>query len=327
MLAFAEIRRARGRFISIIGALALITFLVLTLSALSDGLFYGSTGAYRSSNANGYAFSSDAEGSLIRSRVPVTDVAKYQQIPGVTKASGVGVLLSSGTGPNGELDLAVFGIEPGGAGVPTTLTSGRLPEPGEDNAAAVDKTVVDKGAGIGSTIKVGYRAVTVVGVTQDSNYQLQPTIWTTVPTWRAMQSSVRPETRGLAPNYSAVALEFASGTTAASIPPVNGTAVLSTEEAAGNSGRQGTAFNVEFDHLHNVAGCRVGCRFVLRPHRARKARTLRGTQGTRNFHQAIGEHGDDPSARGISHWRHHRDRRVTNTWPSTSGAGTDAVPH
>ena len=68
MLAFAEIRRARGRFISIIGALALITFLVLTLSALSDGLFYGSTGAYRSSNANGYAFSSDAEGSLIRSR-------------------------------------------------------------------------------------------------------------------------------------------------------------------------------------------------------------------------------------------------------------------
>ena len=103
MLAFAEIRRARGRFISIIGALALITFLVVTLSALSDGLFYGSTGAYRSSNANGYAFSSDAEGSLIRSRVPVTDVAKYQQIPGVTKASGVGVLLSSGTGTNGEL--------------------------------------------------------------------------------------------------------------------------------------------------------------------------------------------------------------------------------
>ena len=65
--------------------------------------------------------------------------------------------------------------------MPTTLTSGRLPEPGEDNAAAVDKTVVDKGAGLGSTIKVGDRTVTVVGVTQDSNYQLQPTIWTTVP--------------------------------------------------------------------------------------------------------------------------------------------------
>ena len=232
MLAFAEIKRARGRFLSIIGALALITFLVLTLSALSDGLFYGSTGAYRSSNADGYAYSTDAEGSLIRSRVPVADAQKYGQIPGVTKASGLGVLLTSATGPNGELDLAVFGVEPGGAGIPTTLTQGRLPNPGEDSAAAVDKTVVDKGATIGSTIKVGDRSVTVVGVTQDSNYQLQPTIWTTIPTWRAMQASVRPETRGLPPNYSAIALEFSNGTTAASIPPVTGTSVLSTDEAA-----------------------------------------------------------------------------------------------
>ena len=75
MLALAEIRRSRGRFLTIIGALALITFLVLTLSALSDGLYYGSTGAYRSANANGYAFSSDAKGSLVRSRIPEKDVA------------------------------------------------------------------------------------------------------------------------------------------------------------------------------------------------------------------------------------------------------------
>lgn len=231
MLAFAEIRRARARFISIIGALALITFLVLTLSALSDGLFYGSTGAYRSSNANAYAFSSDAEGSLIRSRVPVADVAAYGQVPGVAKASGVGVLLSSGTGPNGELDLAIFGVEPGGAGVPTTLTQGRMPNPGENDAAAVDQTVVDKGASLGSTIRVGDRSVTVVGITKDSNYQLQPTIWTTLPTWRAMQASVRPETRGLPANVSAVALELTSGTTPASIAAVNGTSVLSTDEA------------------------------------------------------------------------------------------------
>ena len=88
MLAFAEIRRARGRFISIIGALALITFLVLTLSALSDGLFYGSTGAYRSSNANGYAFSSDAEGSLIRSRYPSLTSRSTSRFPESRKHPG-----------------------------------------------------------------------------------------------------------------------------------------------------------------------------------------------------------------------------------------------
>ena len=208
MLAFAEIRRTRGRFLSIIGALSLITFLVLTLTALSDGLFYGSTGAYRSSNAQAYAFSTDAEGSLIRSRVPVSDVAAYQNVEGVTQASGIGVLLASGTGPEGELDLAVFGVEPEGAGVPTTLDQGRMPTPGEDGAAAVDQTVADRGAGIGSTI------------------------WTTIPTWRAMQASVRPETRGLPPSLSAVALELSPGTDPNSITPVTDTTVLSTEDAA-----------------------------------------------------------------------------------------------
>ena len=232
MLAFAEIRRTRGRFLSIIGALSLITFLVLTLSALSDGLFYGATGAYRSSNAQAYSFSSDAEGSLIRSRVPESDIAAYSKVAGVSKASGVGVLLSSGKGPNGELDLAIFGVDPAGAGAPTTLTEGRLPNPGEDNAAAIDESLTEKGVGIGSTLQVGDQSVKVVGITQDSSYQLQPTIWTTIPTWRAMQASVRPETRGLPPNVSAVALELADGATASGINPVANTSVWSTDAAA-----------------------------------------------------------------------------------------------
>ncbi len=232
MLAFAEIRRTRGRFLSIIGALSLITFLVLTLSALSDGLFYGSTGAYRSSNAQAYAFSSDAEGSLIRSRVPEADVAAYSKVGGVTKASGVGVLLSSGMGPNGEMDLAIFGVDPAGVGVPTTVTQGRLPNPGENDAAAVDKSLTNKGVEIGSTLKVGDQQVKVVGITQDSSYQLQPTVWTTLPTWRAMQASVRPETRGLPAYVSAVALELANGTSASGINAIANTTVLSTNDAA-----------------------------------------------------------------------------------------------
>ena len=111
------------------------------------------------------------------------------------------------------------------------MTSGRLPEPGEDNAAAVDKTVVDKGAGIGSTIKVGDRAVTVVGVTQDSNYQLQPTIWTTADVARdAVFCQARDSwaCTQLQRGGPGVRKWHDCGIN----PPVNGTAVLSTEEAA-----------------------------------------------------------------------------------------------
>ena len=41
-LAIAEIRRRRGRWGSIIGAVGFIVFLVLVLAALADGLFIGS---------------------------------------------------------------------------------------------------------------------------------------------------------------------------------------------------------------------------------------------------------------------------------------------
>ncbi|NQU37176.1 MAG: ABC transporter permease, partial [Actinobacteria bacterium] len=85
---------------------------------------------------------------------------------------------------------------------------------------------------IGSTVTVGSVSVEVVGLTTGSSYQLQPTLWTTVPTWSAMQESVRPETRGLPPGVSAIALDLDSGTTVESLTPLPGTKILTEDEAA-----------------------------------------------------------------------------------------------
>ncbi len=219
MLALNEIRRGLGRFVSIIGALSLITFLVLTLSALADGLFFGATGAVRSTNASAYAFSSDAKGSLIRSTMTPEQVREVEDAPGVTKASGVGVLLTAGRGPSEEYDLAIFGVDPAGAGVPTNLSEGRLPA--DDSEAAVDESL---GVGIGDTLTVGKESVEVVGITRDSSYQLQPTVWTTLQTWRAMRNDVRPEFTGVEDDVNAVAIE---GSPQGEIP---GVTVLSAQD-------------------------------------------------------------------------------------------------
>ena len=233
MLALNEIRRGKGRFASIIAALSLIVFLVLTLGALSDGLFFGATGAVRSSTANAYAFSDDAKGSLVRSSLPESDVAKFAAQPGVEEASPLGVLLGGGTGPQGDVDLAVFGVDPEGAGAPSTVVEGRLPAPGEDGSAAVDSRLVDKGVTVGSTLTVGGVDVKVVGVVRDSSYQLQPSAWTTVATWREMRDALRPEARGLGQTISSVALRLAAGTDPAAVAAgVPGTQAL-TAEATG----------------------------------------------------------------------------------------------
>ena len=230
MLALNEIRRGKGRFAAIVAALSLIVFLVLVLGALADGLFFGATGAVRTTTATAYAFASDAEGSLVRSKVPETDVAVAAQAPGVTKAGPVGVLLTGGTGPQGPIDLAVFGIDTQGAGAPTSVVQGRLPAAGEAGTAAVDAKLRDSGVQLGSKVSVGDVSVEVVGITADSEYQLQPTLWTSVPTWRAMRDAVRPELRGQAGVVNAIALETASGADLAAIAAaVPGTSVLSAE--------------------------------------------------------------------------------------------------
>lgn len=231
MLAIREIQRARGRFASIVAALSLIVFLVLVLGALADGLFYGATGAVRSTSASGYVFSQDAEGSLVRSRVDESDTAAVAAAPGVTSASPIGVLLTGGTGPEGDIDLAVFGLEMGAAGTPTTLVEGRLPEPGEDGVAAVDTRLRDSGVAVGSQIAVGDVTAEVVGFVADAAYQLQPTAWTSVATWRQMRDAVRPELRGQPTAVNAIAFTTDGtpdlGAIAATVP---GTTALTAEQ-------------------------------------------------------------------------------------------------
>ncbi|MEZ5184425.1 MAG: ABC transporter permease [Candidatus Nanopelagicales bacterium] len=233
MLALNEIRRGRGRFASIIAALSLIVFLVLTLGALSDGLFFGATGAIRSTNATAYAFSPDAKGSLIRSSMTPAQVQEVRRAPGVARASGVGVLLTAGSTPSGEYDVAVFGVDPAGVGVPTALVDGRLPGVGENGVAAVDQQLIDDGVVLGDSISVGGQMAEVVGVVGDSRYQLQPTVWTSIETWRLMRNEVRPEFTGVVDDVNAVAIEAVPGVTAEQIQSETGDLTVLSAEATG----------------------------------------------------------------------------------------------
>lgn len=233
MLALNEIRRGRGRFASIIAALSLIVFLVLTLGALSDGLFFGSTGAVRSTNATAYAFSPDAKGSLLRSSMSPEQVQDVQMAPGVAEAGGVGILLTAGSAPSGEYDVAVFGVDPDGAGVPTTLVDGRFPGVGENGVAAVDQQLIDDGVKLGDSISVGSQSAEVVGVVRDSQYQLQPTVWTSIDTWRQMRNGVRPEFTGVNDDVNAVAIETAPDVTAEQIQSEIGDLTVLSADATG----------------------------------------------------------------------------------------------
>lgn len=235
MLALKELRRGKAQFAAILSALSLIVFLVLVLSALSDGLFYGATGAINQSTATHFVYAQDAKGSFVRSRLDVADVAKVAAVPGVTSAGPVGVLLTGGTGPDGDLDVAVFGVDAGAVGTPSSLVEGRLPEPGETGVAAADTALKRDGVRLGSTISVGGIDAEVVGLVDEASFQLQPSLWTSVATWRAMRDAVRPELRGQAETINAIAVQAdASAADSAAVAiqsALPGTTVLTSTEA------------------------------------------------------------------------------------------------
>jgi putative ABC transport system permease protein len=231
-LAIAEFRRARGRFASITGALSLIVFLVLVLGSLADGLFFGGTGAVRSSTAAAYAFSQDAEGSLIRSRLPLSDESELEAVAGVTQATAIGALITTTASVPGGADVVVMGFVPEAdpAGVPSQVVEGRLPTPEQPEGVAVDATLADQGLGIGTTLEVGGVRQPVVGVVEDAQYQGLPTAWVALETYGEMRAAVRPEFAGQPVQANTFGLALADGVTAEELVPPAGIAIASNEE-------------------------------------------------------------------------------------------------
>jgi putative ABC transport system permease protein len=231
-LAVAEFRRAKGRFASITAALSLIVFLVLILGALGDGLFFGGTGAIRSSTAQAYAFAEDSEGSLVRSRLPLSAESELEATDGVEQATAIGALITTTSSVPGGADLVVMGFVPEAnpAGVPGTVLEGRLPTPEDPSGVAVDAALADAGLGMGTTLEVGGVAETVVGIVDDAGYQGLPTAWTSLESYAEMRTAVRPEFAGQPVEPSVFGLILADGVTAGDLEPPAGIAVASNEE-------------------------------------------------------------------------------------------------
>lgn len=232
-LALAELRRAKGRFLAITGSLSLIVFLVLVLGALSDGLFFGGTGAVRSSTAQAYAFSDDAAGSLVRSSIPRSQVAAIAATPGVQTATPIGALITTTSSVADGADIVVMGFaapaDGVAAGVPSELIAGRFPAPGEASAAIAEPLAED-GLGLGDKLAVGATEVEVVGIVADASYQGLPTVWTPFEPYDQMRAQMRPESAGAPPAASVVGLVLDPGASVESLSLPSGFVALTNEE-------------------------------------------------------------------------------------------------
>ncbi|CAB4563274.1 MAG: FtsX-like permease family protein [Actinobacteria bacterium] len=245
-LALTEMRRAKVRFGLLSGAVGLLVFLILFQQALSTGLINQFIGALRNQSADVLVFNAQARKNLEGSIVLPAQQAAVAQVPGVAEATPLGegtfTVLAGVDGAAEEQDAVIFGYQLDGPGAPTTLVEGRLPE--ATGEAVASSRNADEGFGIGDTVTVvpnagGAEVVfTVVGLAEEINYSVSPTLFTDFAGFEAAKRAVNPDATAVLPSVMAVRVadgadpeEVAAAITAA----VEGTEALTRRQAVDGS--------------------------------------------------------------------------------------------
>ncbi len=192
-LALREMRRRPGRFTVATVILALIALLLMVLGGLLDGLVAGSTGALRVQRGELIVYSSNADETLVRSRITPAVRRVVEGAVGAGRVGGLGsVQLGArveGKGPRELVPVVLFGYELPPKGLPDAV-----PPAGEVYA---DSSLRSEGVRLDGVVRLGpaRSPVRVIGFLDDSRYSGQGTLWGSLGTWRSVLAANRPGER------------------------------------------------------------------------------------------------------------------------------------
>lgn len=190
-LALRELKFARGRFTLMGIVIALISVLVVMLSGLSSGLVNDGVSGLKSMPATAFAFDEGTmtDNAFSRSVVDDDQRDRWQDVPGVTAAESMGVAMVNGVVDDGaQIDLTLFGIEPGGFLAPELSSGENVRQP---DGIVVSRTLEDEGIVVGSVITLDRTDVelTVVGFTEgQATFGHVDVAFLPIDSWRLLSS-------------------------------------------------------------------------------------------------------------------------------------------
>lgn len=207
-LALHEMRRAKVRFGLLILAVALLVFLILAQQAIQNGLLTSFVGAIERQSAPVLVYSVDGQRTLQGSVIPPPLEQRIRAVDGVAGAGriGQGTFTVRAGGSTEDSDAAVIGYERADLGAPDRLSAGRLPRAvGEAVGSAADFAVGDRvqvvagraGGGPGPRLRV-------VGLAQDAQLQVTPTLFVGWDDYVAAVRAANPDARTVLPSATGV---------------------------------------------------------------------------------------------------------------------------
>ncbi|MGB3099052.1 MAG: hypothetical protein WBB30_07165 [Solirubrobacterales bacterium] len=203
-LALREIRRAKVRFGLLISAIGLLVLLILAQQAIQNGLITSFIGAIERQSAPVLVYSVDAQRTLQGSVITPPLEQKVRATEGIAKSGriGQGPFTVRVNDSSEDSDAAIIGYDAPDLGAPDQLTAGRLPEgPGEavgsDNGFELGDRIQVLGSG-GQTADT--ERIEVVGLADDAQLQVTPTLFVKWPDYVASVKSANPDARGVLPS-------------------------------------------------------------------------------------------------------------------------------
>jgi putative ABC transport system permease protein len=220
-LGLRDLQRARLKFGLLGGALALLVFLLLFLNTLSTTLLGFFTGAVKHTSAQVLVYNATSRRNLQASRLPPGTVERVRVVPGVATAGPIGNTTLTVDVGRGLTDLSLFGWQPGLPGGPGRISGAIVPKAGE---ALVDKSDEPNGFRIGATITIEPTGKTlrIIGYTTDSRFNVGPTAYTPIDTYRDIVRASNPNAPYVADNL--VGVDAAPGTSVGTVTRAIGAA-------------------------------------------------------------------------------------------------------
>ncbi len=242
-LAVRELRFARGRFTLMGVVIALIAVLVVLLSGLSSGLVNDGVSGLKSMRATAFAFDEGTitDNAFSRSLVDGEQLDTWRGADGVDEAEPMGVSIVNGTtGDDEQIDLTLFGIEPGGFLDPSVSSGASVSD--ELGGIVVSESLEGEGVELGTVVtldRIGLE-LTVVGFTEgQATFGHVDVAYLPIDTWRLIASNTAQPGAPTADQIatldyeysSVVAIEAPAATDLTAIDAAAGTMSMSRTEA------------------------------------------------------------------------------------------------
>ncbi|WP_458463834.1 ABC transporter permease [Paenibacillus sp.] len=214
-LAIREMRYAKGRYALIATIMVLVSFLVLFVTGLAQGLAYDNAASIKNMAATHFVLEQDSNHRFTRSQVDQEQLNEARSVVGQENAEPLGVKMTtvSPTGDTKKIDVTLFMVNPEGWLAPT-VTEGSPITDQTKGQVVVDHKLSESGVTIGTVLvdQASGTEWTVGGFVQDESFSHSPVVFLNEQEWLALQGSSRTsqasaDTKANAPIYNAIAIK------------------------------------------------------------------------------------------------------------------------